>query len=138
MTAVRVFYFVGLIVFSFGGVRALDYRDTHQVSHLVSGLVIAAIGVGLLALAVVRHRRLPPGERRPMYGNAKQAGMIGLAVAAVLAIFGALAVWAMFTPSVGPKALPIALLFFGLAGWSLLDARRKLRSAAEPDAQTTG
>lgn len=138
MTAVRVFYFVGLVVFTFGGVRALDFLDTHQTSHLVSGLFIAALGAALLALAVVRHRRLPSGEKRPVYGNAKQSRVIGVAVAAGLAVFGALALWAVFTPDGGPKALPIAVLFFAMAAWSLIDARRKLRAAAETGAQPTG
>ncbi|HUO40082.1 MAG TPA: hypothetical protein VMU34_20560 [Mycobacterium sp.] len=138
MTAVRVLFFVGLVVFSFGGVRALDFLETHQTSHLASGLVIAALGVALLALAAVRHRRLRGAERRPIYGNAKQAGVIGIVVAAGLAAFGALAVWAAFTPDVGPKALPIAVLFFAMAGWSLIDARRKLRAAAQTDGQTAG
>jgi hypothetical protein len=138
MTAVRVFYFVGLVVFAYGGVRALDYLDTHQTSPLVSGLVIAALGAGLLALAVARHRRLRPGDRRPIYGNAKQAGRIGLVVAAGLAVFGGLAVWAVFSPGVGPKALPIAALFIAMAAWSLIDARRKLRAAAHPDGQAAG
>ncbi|HME78879.1 MAG TPA: hypothetical protein VKI00_25470 [Mycobacterium sp.] len=138
MTAVRVFYIVGLVVFSFGGVRALDCLETHQTSHLVSGIVIAAIGAGLLILAAVRHRRLQPGERRPIYGNAKQSGVIGLAVGAGLAVFGALTVWAMFTPDVGLKALPVALLFFAMAAWSFIDGRRKLRHVSGTDAQPTG
>ena len=138
MTGVRVFYLVGLIVFTFGGVRALDYLDSHQTSHLVSGIVIAALGAGLLALAVARHRRLHPSERRPMYGNAKQAGVIGLVVTAGLACFGGLAVWAALMPDVGAKAVPIAVLFLAMAAWSLVDARRKLRAAAQTDTQTAG
>jgi hypothetical protein len=138
MTAVRVFYFVGLIAFSFGGVRALGFLDTHRAGQLVTGIVILALGAGLLAIAVVRHRRLQPAERQPIYGNAKQSGVIGLAVAAALALFGALGVWVAFTPEGGLKALPIAVLFLAMAAWSLVDARRKLRAAGPGDVRPTG
>jgi hypothetical protein len=126
-TAVRVLYAVGLIMVSFGGVPVLDFLDTHQTSHLVSGIVIAALGAALLALATVGYRRLPGAERRAIFGNAKQSERDGIGAAAMLAVSGGIQVWLAFTPDVGPKALPIAVLSFGLAALYLVAARRKRR-----------
>ncbi len=125
--AVRVLYAVGLIMFSFGGVPTLAFLDTHQTSHLVSGIVIAALGTALLALATVGYRRLPGAERRAIFGNAKQSERAGIVAAAMLAVSGGIQVWLAFTPDVGPKALPIAVLSFGLAALYLVAARRKRR-----------
>jgi FtsH-binding integral membrane protein len=126
MTAVRVLYIAALIAIGYGGSRALDY---HEPGHFVSGLVIAAIGMGVLILAAFRYRRMPPEERRPISGESRLAGAIGLVIAAALATFGALAVWVMFTPDGGLKTLPIVALFFGMAVWSLAASRQKFRAS---------
>jgi pimeloyl-ACP methyl ester carboxylesterase len=135
ITAVRIFFFLGVIAVSYGGVRALDYPETHQTGRLVSGLIIAAIGMAILILAAVRHRRMPPEERRPISGESKFAGVIGLVIAAVLAAFGGAAVWAMFTPNGGLKVMPIAALFFGMAALGLIAARQKFRASRQGNIQ---
>ena len=101
--------------------------DTHQISHLVSGIVIAALGVALLALATVGYRRLPGAERRAIFGNAKQSERACFVAAAVWTVSSGIQVWLAFTPDVGPKGLPIAVLSFGLAAVYLVAARRKRR-----------
>lgn len=136
--AVRVLYAVGLIMVSFGGVPVLAFLDTRQISHLVSGIVIVALGVALLALATVGYRRLPGAERRRIFGIAKQSGRDGIVAAAMLAVLGGMEVWLTCTPDVGPKALPIAVLSFGLAAWYLVASRRKLRAAAQDRRVTAG
>jgi hypothetical protein len=45
----------------------------------------------------------------------------------MLAVLGGMQVWLAFTPDVGPKVLPVAVLLFGLAALHLVAARRKRR-----------
>ncbi|EUA43507.1 hypothetical protein [Mycobacterium xenopi] len=126
MTTVRVLYIAALIAISYGGARALNHY--HDPGRFVSGLVIAGVGMAVLIVAALRYRRMPPEQRRPISGESSVAGTIGLVAAALLAALGGLAVWVMFTPDGGLTMLPIAALFFGLAAWGLVDARRKLRA----------
>jgi UDP-N-acetylmuramyl pentapeptide phosphotransferase/UDP-N-acetylglucosamine-1-phosphate transferase len=131
VTAVRVWYFLGVIAFGYGGVRVLDYLETQEKSRLVSGLVAAAVGMILMIIGGLRYRRMPPEERRPISGESRLPAAIALVMAAILVTFGALCVWVMFTPDGGSMTSLGIALFFGMAALGLVDARRKLRASRQ-------